>query len=237
MDKEYENKYHQIEQNYWWFVARWDIIKRLIKEYQKEAKILEMGCSAGLLIKELHDSGFTDIHGIDISKDAIKIAKEKGIKNIEVSDAAKTKFKNKTFDVIIASDILEHIQDDHKTIFEWKRLLKENGTLIIFVPAFMSLWSKHDEVNKHFKRYKNKELIELAERDFNIIKKGYWNFSLFFPMFVLRKLKKKENDDLYNTGNLVNKLLLKLLTLENYFIEKGLSFPVGVSTFVVAKLK
>lgn len=232
MEKDYEKKYHQLEVDYWWFVARRDIIKRILKKYPKDSKVLELGCSGGILIKELNEGGFTNVYGLDISKEAIGTARERGVKNVKVADAVKTGYKDKEFDIIIASDILEHIEDENKAVKEWKRLLKPNGTLIVFVPAFMSLWSKHDEINHHFRRYTNKQLVNIFSEHFKIMKNGYWNFSLFFPMFLIRRFK-KEGDDLKETS--LNSLLIKLLKLENLLIAKGIRFPVGVSTFIIAK--
>lgn len=232
METNYEKKYHQLEIDYWWFVARRDIIKGFLKSYSKGSKILELGCSGGILIKELNEGGFTNVYGLDISKEAIDKCKEKGIKNVKAADAIKTGFKDKEFDIIIASDVLEHIKDENKAVNEWKRLLKPNGTLIVFVPAFMSLWSKHDEINHHFKRYRNKEFVHVFDKYFKIIKKGYWNFSLFFPMFLIRRFK-NGGDDLKETK--LNNVLLLILKIENWLIKKGLRFPVGISTFIIAK--
>lgn len=232
MEKEYEKKYHQLEIEYWWFVARRDIIKKILKKHPKNSKILEIGCSGGILMKELNGEGFANVSGLDISKEAIETAKRRGVKNVKVADAVKTGYKDKEFDIIIASDILEHIEDENKAVGEWKRLLKNNGTLIVFVPAFMSLWSKHDEINHHFRRYTNKKLVNVFSNDFKIIRKGYWNFSLFFPMFLIR-IMQRERDNLKETS--LNSLLITFLKLENFLIEKGIRFPVGISTFVIAK--
>jgi predicted SAM-dependent methyltransferase len=62
------------------------------------------------------------------------------------------------FDVIIASDCLEHLKEDEKALKNWYELLNKNGVAFIFVPAFMSLWSYHDEYNMHYRRYTNSEL-------------------------------------------------------------------------------
>ena len=72
-------------------------------------------------------------------------------------DAAKLEFEDKKFDVIIASDVLEHINLDVEALKEWKRVLKPNGHMILFVPAKKVLWSNNDVYSQHFRRYEKKQ--------------------------------------------------------------------------------
>ena len=113
MEKEFEEKYHQIEKNHFWFKARRKYIIQLLKSQPKHINILDIGCSSGLLLKELINIGFEpdNLFGIDISSIAIKNCKKNGLGNTSVMDAQCIEL-NKTFDVIIASDCLEHIEND-----------------------------------------------------------------------------------------------------------------------------
>lgn len=240
MDELYELKYHSLEEKHWWFESRRDIIFKLIQKMDKNSKILEIGCSGGPLIKFLKQNGFNNIYGIDKSKKAIELCKSNGLKNIFLMDGLKTRFNNEEFDIIIASDILEHIKEDNLALLEWNRILKKGGRLILFVPAFNFLWSEHDEVNKHYKRYSKSMLITLFKKsNFRIEKISYWNFILFFPaslfrifqhIFLKNKIQKK--DQLYKLNNIINKSLIFLLKLENLFLKK-LNFPIGVSVFAL----
>ncbi len=241
MEKEYELKYHDIEKDNWWFVGRRDIIFRNMPK-KKELKILDVGCSGGINIKYLGEKGFENIFGIDTSKQAIKSCKKKGIKNVSVVDGSKTHFKNKEFDIIIASDVLEHIKDDEKALSEWKRILKDEGKLILFVPAFNFLWSNHDNINRHFRRYSKKELIKIVkESGFGIIKASYWNFFVFLPSSFIKIFKKifveKSRDNLVKVNPVINKMLLKMIYIENRLLN-NINLPFGVSVFIVGeKLK
>jgi SAM-dependent methyltransferase len=146
------------------------------------------------------------------------------------------------FDIIVASDCLEHLKDDKKAIKNWFELLNTGGILCVFVPAFESLWSKHDEVNMHFRRYTSEELkTKLIGEGLTILKSSYWNFFLFIPLCFFRKIdafvsrnKKKEGQIIDN--KMANFFLLKLLLFENWLL-KYFDFPFGVSTFCVAKKK
>ncbi len=243
MDVNYELKYHKLEEKNWWFISRRSLITQLIKKngIHKSDKILEVGCAGGPLIKILAAEGYSNITGIDLSENAIELCKKRGIENAMVMDAAKTLFKDNEFDLLIASDILEHIEDDHSALAEWKRILKPNGILIVFVPAFSFLWSNHDVINHHFRRYSKGMLkgdIEKANLTINTL--SFWNFSLFLPVCLLRLIQNKQkntvvtNDHLYELNPFINKMLIYLLKVEN-FLLRFIRFPFGVSVFAVCK--
>lgn len=243
MNETYELKYHRIEEKYWWFIARRDMIFRLIKHLniRKNSKILDIGCSGGRLIKCLGLKGFRNIYGIDISQKAINLCKKNGMKNVFIMDCAKTNFSNETFDIIIASDILEHIKNDASALAEWGRIMKPGGKLIIFVPASDLLWSEHDELSHHYRRYTKSQLITALKKfNFNVLKSSYWNCSLFFPMVIFKSLqhiflkkKNKKSDHLYELNIIISKMLLILLKFENSALEY-LNFPFGTSIFALA---
>ena len=242
MDKEYELKYHKLEENYWWFRARRKTVLSLVKQLNlsKDSKILEIGCSGGPLISILRDEGYINVFGIDLSENAIEVCKERGIENTFVMDAVQMGFLDNEFDLIIASDILEHIEDDSKALKEWNRVLKTNGRLIVFVPAFQLLWSSHDEINHHYRRYSKQLLLNrLKSTSFGVVRSSYWNFTLFFPSFFVRvvpNLFRKStinSDQLYAINPFINRFLLSLLSMENKMYK--LNFPIGVSVYSVCK--
>lgn len=242
MRAEYERKYHLIEKELWWFVARRDMIKRILRSIglRKDARILDVGCSGGLLISELKKEGYQDVSGIDLSKEAIKICKSSGIKDALVRDACYTGMGDSSFDVVIASDILEHIRDDRKAIAEWRRILKKGGRLIIFVPAFMLLYGSHDRANRHFRRYNWPALKRLIEGSgFAVERHSCWNILLFFPTLMMRLMKKflgdsGAGDEFIALPKKLNRFATNLLKAENRLIDK-VGIPLGVSLFAIAR--
>ena len=242
MEKEFEKKYHDVEVDHWWFKSRRKYLLDLLKDTPKDSKVLDIGCSSGIFLKDLLKLGFKaeNLFGIDISETAIENCKANSLQNCFVMDAQNITL-TETFDVIIASDCLEHLEDDKKALNNWNNLLKINGTMYVFVPAFMSLWSYHDEVNMHFRRYTNAELkAKLVAENLEIIKSSYWNFFLFLPVYFFRKVtaifqKNKSGESDISIGNsFVNSMLLNLILFENKLL-KIVSFPFGVSTFCIAK--
>ena len=189
MDKEYEIKYHSEEENNWWFVARRNAILKLLGKVDKSAKILDIGCAGGPLLLDLKAAGFKNAYGLDFSENAVSKCKERGLENVFVMDGHDPKFDTESFDIIISSDSLEHLENDMKALKNWHTILKPNGTLFIFVPAFMYLWSEHDEINHHYRRYTSDNLKKKVESvGFKVEKESYWNFCMFFPTAIYKFL-------------------------------------------------
>lgn len=243
MEDSYSLRYHRLEETHWWFLGRRDIIYKLIKNYHGDTGILDVGCSGGVLIGLLKEQGFKRLQGIDIDEKAIDICRQKGITDVHVADAEKTGFRDQQFDIIIASDVLEHIRDEYKAISEWYRILKPHGTLLIFVPAFKFLWSKHDEANHHYRRYSKLQLVKtLVENGFKVERSSYWNFSLFFPVSLVRLFQRiffrdsnRSGDQLYGVTPFINKILEYILRLENKLLSGGRNLPLGISVFAIAR--
>lgn len=242
MEESYTIKYHRLEESHWWFLARRDIIFKLIKNYHKDSNILEIGCSGGPLIRFLHGQGFMNIQGIDNNEKAIEICKQKGINDVRVTDGQETGFKDQQFDIVIASDVLEHIEDEDKALSEWHRILKPDGKLIIFVPAFKFLWGNHDEVNHHYRRYSKSGLSGiLIKNGFTVKRVSCWNFSLFLPISLARLSqrfifinRKRSAEQLKESTPFINKTLENILKLENRLLSYGINFAFGISVFAIA---
>jgi SAM-dependent methyltransferase len=243
MDKNFEHKYHELEASHFWFKSRRNFILQLLKNTNRNSKVLDIGCSSGLLLKDLEKEGFKseNLYGIDISQKAIENCKANGLNNCFVMSGDAIDL-NEAFDIMIASDCLEHIENDNLALDNWNKQLKAGGKLYVFVPAFNSLWSHHDEVNMHFRRYTSEHLNNLLRKNNFIIKaSGYWNFTLFLPLFIFRKINqsfrkstsKKTDGDLNNIG-LFNTPLLRLLNLENKMLKR-VKFPFGISTYAIAQ--
>ena len=248
MDIAYEKEYHQLEENNWWFVARRHMVYYLFNKCKidKNKSILEIGCSGGPLMKKLEKDGYKNIYGIDISTKAIELAQMRGVKNVAVMDGTNPTFEPQSFDLIIASDVLEHIEDASNALKNWYNILKPGGKIIVFVPAFNFLWSSHDIVNHHFSRYSEKELINiLKQANFYINRSSYWNVMLFFPTFFVRMWQRVTNKpsamhekkgQLVKLPDAVNQLLIKWLKIENRYL-KHLKSIIGVSVFAIAERK
>lgn len=161
MDPPYRELFRDMERDHFWFVSRRRLLHRLIARLGdfRGKCLLDVGCSSGIFLQELHSSGFENLSGTDIDEDSIHQACSLGLFHAEVMDVGSLGFSDNSFDLVIASDVLEHIRDDQNALLELARVMKLNGTLIACVPAFPFLWSHHDVVNMHFRRYTRSGLL------------------------------------------------------------------------------
>lgn len=243
MNKQYESVYHDAELHNWWFAARRSFVKGLLKKYNisKDAAIIDIGCAGGVLLYELAQEGFTDLTALDYSAEAIALCKERGIEQAYVMDGHRPEFPDHSFDVVIASDSLEHLEDDVLALQSWYRILKPGGKLFVFVPAYQSLWSAHDVINLHYRRYTKAGLLEKATgAGFRKLQSGYWNNALLIPTALMRLVKGKpkegaaidEGGDIVALPKPLNAMLTAWLHIEGA-IAKHISMPAGVSAFAV----
>lgn len=235
MDIAYERAYHEFELTNWWVKARRQISLRYLKKFNTKC-VLDVGCAAGTMMLTLLEQGFPKVYGIDISEKAVEECRKKKLKVFKES-AEKTHFKDNFFDALIASDVLEHTSSDSATLQEWRRILKPGGHVLLFVPAFMHLWSSSDEINHHRKRYKLSDIFKTAKENGFVVKKAsYWNFSLYFPLLIVsrfRNLFKVRSENLKAVNPVLNGFLYALMSTENWLIAKGVKLPFGVSCFAI----
>jgi SAM-dependent methyltransferase len=249
MDLTYEAKYHQLEEQHWWFASRRDAVFALIREMKLPltAAILEIGCSGGPLMQRLRQQGYTDVTGIDVSAPAIELAQARGVPHVSVMDGAALEFADTRFDLVIASDVLEHIEDEAKALQEWTRVLRPGGQLLVFVPAHAYLWSEHDVVNHHYRRYSRSGLVAAMMRaGLRPLRSSFWNAAMYLPTAALRLGKRLvggppaptatpgSTGDLHHFAGPLNKLLFRWVWLENLILRRA-NLPIGVSVFALAQ--
>ena len=244
MRADFESQYHRVESDHWWFAGRRDLLSNLLRDAGagRSSRILDVGCSGGATIRRLRREGYADVVGIDLSPEAIARCRRAGLQDVHEMDAQRPEFPDQSFDVILASDILEHVPDEAAAVRAWFRLLRPDGLLVALVPAFMALWSPHDEANQHRKRYRLGELRRcLEECGFETKRASYWNFLLFLPAALIRALQRlvpplgRSHPDLRVPAAFVNALLAAVLFGENRLLRAGISWPWGLSALVVAR--
>ncbi len=237
----------EVEKTHWWFRSRRKIVRSIITKYtydikNKNCEILSVGCGTGGNFQML--CKFGKIFAMDVDSKAVEISRKLNIADVEKGKLPhQIPFGNKCFDIITATDVLEHINDDKESLIAISKRLNQKGKLILTVPAHNYLWSKHDELHHHVRRYSKEELInKLKETGFNIEFISYYNFFLFPIVYIVRSLtKNKENitpDELNKIPNkLVNKILEYIFSFEKFFLG-WVRFPQGVSLIaVVSKIQ
>lgn len=245
MEDRFRDDYLRSEDESWWVRGRSDAVIRLLDAHRvsRDARILDIGCSGGPMLAALRDHGFTEISGIDVSEEAVGRCRARGL-DAQVMDAGALEFPAATFDVLIASDVLEHLADDRAGLETWRRTLKPSGLLLVFVPAHPYLWSEHDVVNQHHRRYRPGELeSRVREAGFEVLRSGFWNNLLLIPATAVRSVQKvltalgarNEKHTVAIPPRPVSRILERLLVLENQRIAEGRGLAFGVSAFAVAR--
>ncbi len=230
---------------HWWYQARRKLLKLGLNKYasySKPLKILDLASACGGNLPVCATYGFSV--GIDISPYSIRFCKEKGLDFIVQGDVQLLPFADCVFDAVIAFDIFEHVQRDVDIMREVSRVLNPNGILLINVPAFMFMYSHHDEAFDHFRRYTAGELINKLDMvGFISLYYSYWSFFIFPIVYAFRKLftKKKQTgvrSDFHAVVPVwVDTILRMFSMLELFLISKNQRFPFGVSLYCVSVKK
>lgn len=232
----------KLENDYWWFIARNQIVKSLIlskTDLQKGSTIIDIGCGTGGFAKLISDY-FQPIC-IDTSQIAIDYCKKRGIENSFISTVSDFDFAQYDIKAAVMLDVIEHIQNDEAILTEVYNKLPKNAWFIATVPAYQFLWSRHDEIHQHFRRYNRFDFNNLLrEIGFNVSYSSYFNTFLFLPAVAKRFLDKitgadkKINEPVEKVSPLVNSLFKNIFLLEKNLLGK-IIFPFGLSIISIAR--
>lgn len=247
MNKKLYPEIYREKEYYWWHLGRRELTLLLLKQnfnFKKNQKyaFLDMGCGTGKMMDVL--SSFGKVSGLDFSNEALDFCRKRGHKSLYKVDLSSDKipFDDNYFDAAFSLDVLEHIKREDNYLAEAFRVLKENGTLIIIVPAYQFLWSYWDKLAGHQRRYNQKYLsLKLLKNHFYITKLSYF-YSFALPTAMIYRFVKgifigksdKYSSDFVNVPIVLNKLFLFLSKIERRFIAKS-NFPFGLSLICIAQ--
>jgi SAM-dependent methyltransferase len=197
-------KMHEEEQSFFWHIGRRVLIEQLLKRFQSSLgpkpsalSLLDLGCGTGGNFPVLKKFG--QVISCDIEPEALRFARRQFPKGKWLkADAVKLPFRNESFDVVTAFDLLEHLQKERAALKEWMRVLKPGGLLVLTVPAYQWLWSDHDRALGHKRRYTKASLEKsLRGARFKVLFLTYYNFLLFFVLALHRFLNRGHRQESY----------------------------------------
>ena len=206
---------------------------------KKTIKILNVGVGTGHTSELLQEFG--EVISIEYDKDCCQFVSETLDIQIENGSILNLNYPSNEFDLVCAFDVIEHVEDDTQGVKELKRVCKGEGLVVITVPAYMFLWSRHDEINHHYRRYKKQQLLNLFNGEGKFVYHSYYNFWLFFPIALFRFLNNvlgltKETDEdtgsdftIMGKDNWISRILYRIFYSESFFIKNHISLPFGVS--------
>ncbi len=246
MRPEEHKELYNIEDDYWWFKAKRHLLVKTVERAAKglggNAHLLDGGCGTGVNLKAI--SGFLPVVGIEKYFEALKFCKKRNLDNLLNAELEHLPFGQETFDIVLAMDILEHVDDDLEVLKEISRVSKEGAILIIHVPAFMFLWSDHDLAVDHKRRYTAGELVERLKKSNFKVKSMNYRLCSFFILGVLKKyliklkklIKKDSKPQAYrpNVGRLINNILYVIVKMEDRILN-FIRLPFGLSILCIAQ--
>ena len=230
----------RIQTSHWWFAVRRKLLKNILCSLNlpRETLAIDAGCGVASNLSVLETFPLKAI-GCDRSFQNLLMAKMKFFLPLINGDLEHLPIRSCSIDLVIATDVLEHLEDDITGVRELHRVLRPNAHLIVTVPAFHSLRGIQDIVTGHKRRYLKQDISNvLRQNGFRITRSSYFNFFLFFPIFLARRFihlfglqLRSENEINFP---LLNSLLKTIFSLELPLL-KYVTFPFGVSIFCVAQ--
>ena len=239
MERVVYDRMAELDQRHWWYRARREVLAALISRRAlppQGGRILEVGCGTGHNLAMLAQFGAVEAIEVDPAARAVaerRLGRAVGSAPLPELDGV----PSQSFDLIGSFDVIEHIEDDAAALASIARRLKRGGRFVMTVPAHGWMWSAHDEVNHHKRRYSKRRLKRLVEGSpLKLETLGYFN-SLLFPLAVgarvAGKLTGKQDSDDKLPPEPLNRALESVFAQEARLIGR-VPLPPGLSLFAVA---
>ncbi len=231
----------EVEGSHWWYIGRRKIISEFLRDIVnklgRRPEIVDVGCGTGanlLLLKQ-----FGDAKGIDVAEDALAFCRERGLSNVELGSAEELPLPDNSVDLVTAFDVVEHLDDDLAGLREFRRVLRPDGRVLLFVPAFMFLWGLQDDVSHHRRRYTIPQLLDVVRKaGFEVERTTYANITFFLPILLVRQFMrltgiKTETENTIGVSAF-NGIFGRIFGAESWFLRR-MNLPFGVSAICVAR--
>jgi len=243
MDRHFLDEYRRLEREHWWFRVREGILsdsmERIVAERTGQ-RILNVGAATGRSTEMLQRFG--DVQSIEYDAPSVTYCREVLQLDVVQGSITALPYPDGSFDIVCCFDVIEHIQDDRKGVDELVRVCAPGGIVFLTTNAYMSLWSDHDRINHHFRRYVLPDFEEYLSRHPGAWVRGsYYNTLLFPPIWLVRRmarwLPKKKYEELrpdneFMQTPLTNAVFGYLFSLERYLLPH-MDLPFGVSLMVI----
>ena len=233
----------QVEENHWWFAGRRKLFARELTRIglNESSAILDVGTGTGANLRMLRSLDAKNVTGLDSDELAIRYCQSKDLGQVRRGDICAIPFADESFDFVIATDVIEHVDDDSVALHEVRRVLKHGGKALIAVPAFKSLWGLQDIVAHHKRRYRLRPLLKkMRAAGLEPRRYYYFNYLLFLPIWMARRLIDlfgiKRNSEAEFNSPLINRCLSAVFSADTSTAPL-LRPPFGVSILVVGEKK
>lgn len=233
---------HAVEREHWWFVARRRILEKIIRRFARAGplQLLEAGCGTGGNLTMLASIG--RVTAFEPNAAARGLAQRLGVANVSDGQLPAPHSIQNTFDVVCVFDVIEHLDADAESCRALAALMKPDGIGVFTVPAFAFLWSHHDVVLHHKRRYTRSTFLSMLQSaGLEVVYSSYFNFLLFPAIAGFRLLRSAvgaSDDQSDDTARmppvLINTALAAVFGAERFLLP-ALSLPFGVSIVAVVR--
>ncbi len=240
MDAREHQRMAEHEEWYWWHLARKAIVQRVIQRHAPASpRILDVGCGTGATTASL--LCFGPVVGLDIGDAALRLARQRNV-TVTRSNAVDLPVRNQSFDVVVALDVLEHLDDDVAAIKSIRNTLTPNGILIATVPAYEFLWSGHDVALGHKRRYARGGLKQALEAGGLKVEVCSYVMAAILPVAAVIRLADRilpgrsteRQSDYPAVPAVLNTLLTHISAFDGRLIE-WFNLPFGLTVLAVAR--
>jgi SAM-dependent methyltransferase len=239
--------YRLAEDDSYWFRHRAASIVACLRRIPPEGAVFDVGGGNGHVTKAMRDAGLESIL-VEPSVSAVSNAVSRGLSPIVCSTLEDAGFAAGSLPAVGLFDVLEHIADDAGFLRQIHSLVVPRGRLYLTVPAYPWLWSSHDELVGHYRRYTLGRLKRTLGSGHFEVEYGTYLFSFLVPPILLARtlptrlgLRKPSGDqeqlcrELGGRASLANRLVAPLLRCEQALVRRGRFIPCGSSCLVVAR--
>jgi SAM-dependent methyltransferase len=239
MDPLLYEQHFRLEDRHWWFLGRRQLVLQELTRFagKDPGPILDLGCGTGGMLAQFQ--GIGDSIGLDSATEAEASCRKRGLPFV-LGWGPSLPFREGSFGTVTLLDVIEHIPDERGVLAEALRVLRPGGLLVVTVPAYQFLWSKHDDLNHHQRRYRRSGLRTVLRRaGFEIAKLSYYN-TLLFPAAVARKAlmgfssAEGPASHLDEVPDRLNTILRQVLLCEQPLLRRW-DLPFGASLICVAR--
>jgi len=180
----------RVEETHPWFVNRRRLVRGLVGRFAghlAEPRLLDAGSGTGVNLADYTRLGQSV--GIELDRDAAAISVGRGNERVAVGDLCRLPFRDASFDLVISTDVIEHIDDDVAALGEMRRVLSPVGRVILTTPAYSWAYSSHDRYLHHVRRYDQGRLRAAIQRaGLRVIHVTRYNVLLAAPLVAARWL-------------------------------------------------
>jgi len=230
-----QRDFAQLEQEMasWWYPARRNLLREVAEQVlrdKREARILDMGGAAEFDLGQPSPFRIVNQHS---TLTASAFHQWHGGRNLVCSSPEELAFPSNTFDLVLAGDFLQSIEDDRAALREIRRVLKDGALLCLTVPAYAFLWNEQDERRGHCRRYRVSELRrKLTTSGFEVQRASYFVATAFVPLALGGMIKNIVRTSSTGDGNgtrrgrAANAAMSALLEMERHLLHH-INFPFG----------